>query len=100
MRLRNLSWVVFLVLATLLPALVGAQVAPGGPGSVPTWTSGGKDGVGTSATPESKVWFTLQGGVMTEVYYPRLDVANVRTLEFAISDGRSVWLESRDLEHT
>ncbi len=76
------------------------QTAPGGPGTVPTWTSGAKEAVGTSTTLESKVWFTLQGGVLTEVYYPRLDVADVRTLEFVVTDGQSVWLDSRDLTHS
>lgn len=84
----------------LAPASLFAQSAPGAPGAIPTWTSGGKEGVGTSATAQSKVWFTLQGGVMTEVYYPRLDTANVRTLEFAVSDGSTVWLESKDMEHS
>ena len=37
---------------------------------------------------------------MTEVYYPRLDAANTRTLEFAVSDGKHVWLESKDMLHT
>jgi len=46
------------------------------------------------------VWFTLEGGVLSEVYYPRLDTANVRTLEFAVSDGKKVWTESRDLLHS
>jgi glucoamylase len=37
---------------------------------------------------------------MTEVYYPRLDTADVRTLEFAVSDGNAVWLESKDMQHS
>jgi glucoamylase len=77
-----------------------AQSAPGGPGSTPTWTTGAKEGLGTSTTEKSKVWFTLAGGVMTEVYYPRLDTANVRMLEFAVSDGKRVWLESKDMQHS
>jgi glucoamylase len=76
-----------------------AQSAPGAPGSIPTWTSGGKEAVGTATSTESKVWFTLEGGIMTEVYYPRLDTADVRTLEFAVSDGKAVWLESKDMRH-
>ena len=84
----------------LAPPSLFAQSAPGAPGATPTWTSGAKEGVGTSATAQSKVWFTLQGGAMTEVYYPRLDTANVRTLEFAVSDGSKVWLESNDMEHS
>jgi glucoamylase len=78
---------------------LSAQSAPGAPGSIPTWTSGAKEAVGTSVTAESKVWFTLENGVMTEAYYPRLDTADVRTLEFAVSDGTKVWLESTDMRH-
>src|ERR1700759_4544587 len=89
----------FISLAVLSAAALPAQSAPGAPGAVPTWTTGSKDGVGTSTTAESKVWYTLEGGIMTEVYYPRLDVANSRTLEFAVSDGKHVWLESKDMEH-
>jgi glucoamylase len=69
-------------------------VAPGGPGQAPTWTSGAKEAVGTSVTVASRVWFTLQDGILTEVYYPRLDAAAVRTLELAVSDGTQVWFES------
>jgi glucan 1,4-alpha-glucosidase len=67
---------------------------------MPTWTSGAKEAVGTAVTTESKVWFTLENGIMTEAYYPRLDTADVRTLEFAVSDGTRVWLESTDMRHS
>jgi glucoamylase len=77
-----------------------AQDAPNGPGELPTWTSGAKEAVGTATSTDSKVWFTLQGGILTEVYYPRLDTANVRTLEFAVSDGKRVWVESTDMVHS
>jgi glucoamylase len=82
------------------PAIASAQSAPGGPGEMPTWTPAGKDGLGTSITAPSKVWFTLEGGVLTEVYYPRVDMADVHGLEFAVSDGKRVWIESRDLHHS
>lgn len=82
------------------PATLLGQAAPGGPGETPTWTHAGKDGIGTSLTTQSKVWFTLQGGILTEVYYPRVDMADVHALEFAVSDGKRVWIESRDLRHT
>lgn len=84
----------------LIPAISLAQNAPNGPGEMPTWTSGGKEAVGTATSLDSKVWFTLQNGILTEVYYPRLDTANVRTLEFAVSDGKRVWVESKDMAHT
>lgn len=82
-----------------LAACVHAQEAPNGPGMLPTWTAGSKEAVGTATSVESKVWFTLQGGILTEVYYPRLDTAEVRTLEFAVSDGKRVWVESKDMVH-
>jgi len=66
---------------------------------MPTWTAGSKEAVGTATTLESKVWFTLEGGILTEVYYPRLDTADVRTLEFAVSDGKRLWVESKDMVH-
>ncbi len=97
---RRLHAIALLVFTCFFSVAVSAQSAPGGPGAGSSWSSGAKEGVGTSATWKSRVWFTLQGGVLTEVYYPRLDVANVRTLEFAVSDGRSVWLESKDLTHS
>lgn len=67
---------------------------------MPTWTPGSKEAVGTATAADSRVWFTLQGGIVSEVYYPRLDTADVRTLEFAVSNGKQVWIESRDLLHS
>jgi glucoamylase len=83
-----------------IPRVIVGQNAPNGPGELPTWTAGSKEGVGTATSTESKVWFTLQGGILTEVYYPRLDTADVRTLEFAVSNGKHVWVESKDMTHT
>ena len=84
----------------LLPSLAIAQNAPGAPGATPTWTTGSKEAVGTSTSLESKVWFTLENGILTEVYYPRLDTADLRTLEFAVSNGKHTWAESKDLKHS
>lgn len=96
---KSLSLVLTL-LALLIPARLRAQEAPGAPGIKPTWTPGSKEAVGTATTADSHVWFTLQGGIVSEVYYPRLDTADVRALEFAVSDGKQVWIESRDLLHS
>jgi glucoamylase len=90
----------FVLALFLTSGCAWAQSAFGRPGSMPTWTSGGKEAVGTAVTTESKVWFTLENGVMTEAYYPRLDTADVRTLEFGVSDGQQVWLESKDMRHS
>src|SRR5215211_102109 len=66
-------------------AQVPDGLAPGAPGRDAQWPSAGKEAVGTSNTEESKVWFTLRGGVMDEVYYPTVDVANTQTLRFIVT---------------
>src|SRR5260370_8357742 len=65
-----------------------------------TWTPASKEAVGKATSTDSHVWFTLQGGILTEVYYPCLDTADVHTLEFAVSDGKTVWIESKDMQHS
>jgi glucan 1,4-alpha-glucosidase len=70
-------------------ARAGTGDAPGGPGASATWTTGDKEGLGTSITTGSKVWFTLTGGTMSEVYYPSGNTPNVRQLQFAVTDGRT-----------
>jgi glucoamylase len=90
----------FLLWGLLFAAGIRGQSAPGAPGTLPTWTPGSKEAVGTATSVNSRVWFTLEGGILTEVYYPRLDTADVRTLEFAVSDGKKIWIDSRDLLHS
>ena len=63
------------------------QAAPPGPASPkPNWLPADKQGFGTSRTVASKVWFTLEGGELSEVYYPRLDTPSFRDLQFSV-DG-------------
>ncbi|MDT7778096.1 MAG: glucoamylase [Acidobacteriota bacterium] len=71
----------------------GNNLAPGAPGLDAQWTNAGKEAVGTSNTVESKVWFTLRGGVLDEVYYPTVDVANTRTLQFIVTGCRNTSVE-------
>jgi glucoamylase len=52
----------------------------------PNWLPADKQGFGTSRTLASKVWFTLQGGELSEVYYPTLDTPSFRDLQFSV-DG-------------
>jgi glucoamylase len=77
------------------------NLAPGAPGLDAQWESAGKEGIGTSTTLESKVWFTLRDGVMTEVYFPTVDVADVRMLQFIVvsPDRKRVEVESEDTTH-
>lgn len=63
--------------------------AAGAPGNPPHWGKGGKEAAGTSLSSRSRVWFTIADGAVTEVFYPRLDCANVRTLKLLVTDGRT-----------
>lgn len=73
------------------------HTAPGGPGLTPTWSSAVKDGVGTSATTSSNLWFTLESGLISEVYWPTIDRAQLRDLQFLISDGESWMMGEREM---
>ena len=66
--------------------------APGGPGIPPTWTSSAKDMVGC-ALGQSRMWFTLGFGIVNEVYYPRVDIPQIRDLGFIVADGQGFWAE-------
>src|SRR3954451_17234745 len=101
---RRMAGRIALVLACALIAVPTARaasgVAPGAPGDRALWTSGDKDGFGTSTTPAGTVWHTLGGGELTEVYYPNLGTPAVRDLQFAVTDGKS-WIdrERQDARH-
>ena len=97
-RSRLLFGLAILALALLAGAASGPQVdaakpsgeAPGAPGEVPAnWTEADKDGYGTSTTTGSKVWYTLDDGELTDVYYPDLGTPSVRDLQFIVSDGET-----------
>ncbi|HYZ29279.1 MAG TPA: glucan 1,4-alpha-glucosidase, partial [Thermoleophilaceae bacterium] len=87
---------------TLIAAV--ALCAPGAalaePGAAAHWTTGAKQGIGSSTTESSKVWYTLANGTLSEVYYPRVDVADTRALELVVTDGASFTdRESTDTTH-
>jgi glucoamylase len=83
---RSLS--ALLAAAALLLALVPVAEAQK---KKPTWTSADKHGFGTSATRDSKVWFTLGSrGELTEVYWPNLGTPQVRDLEVIVAEADGV----------
>jgi glucoamylase len=78
----------------------GSGEAPGAPGLPPTWCSSAKDVVGC-ALGTSRLWFTVGCGIINEVYYPRIDIPQIRDLGFIVADGRDFWVEVKRLEsHT
>jgi glucoamylase len=83
---------VALAIAVFVPAAAGAapgSAAPGAPGAKAFWTPADKQGFGTSTTTQSKLWHTLQGGELTEVYYPDLGTPALRDLQLVVTDGRT-----------
>ncbi|WP_321112678.1 glucodextranase DOMON-like domain-containing protein [Halorussus salinisoli] len=79
--------------------LVGAGAASGTPfggetgvsgGADAHWTTGEQYGVGTVADhgedDPSQVWFTLTEGALAQARFPRIDLLNLRTLDFVVAD--------------
>lgn len=62
---------------------------PGSPGGKSMWTEADKTGFGTARSRRSNVWFTLQKGRASEVFYPDLSTPSVRSLELLVTDGRT-----------
>ncbi|MGA7180024.1 MAG: glycoside hydrolase family 15 protein [Thiobacillaceae bacterium] len=71
--------------------------APGAPGISPTWCSSAKEMVGCALGP-SRVWFTIGGGIVNEVYYPRVDIPQIRDLGFIVADNLGFWVEVKRLD--
>jgi glucoamylase len=84
-KAANVIAVALLILSVLFGE-VHALDATDGPGDHSSWTTGAKEGIGTSATSASKIWFTLGQGITHEVYFPQIDVPNVQDLQFIVSD--------------
>ena len=72
------------------------STAPGAPGIPSTWCSSAKDMVGC-ALGSSRLWFTIGGGIVNEVYYPRVDIPQIRDLGFLVGDGAGFWVEVKRL---
>ena len=102
MRQHNAVLAAALVLALAIPlgTASDAQAAPSAPGAVSHFDLARKDCVGT-AHGGSKVWYTVAGGVLSDVYEPTIDNTNVESMRFAVTDGRTFTeLQGRDTTYT
>jgi len=73
----------------------------GAPGLEPRWTSSVKDAVCTAYAASSRIWFTCSHGILNEVYHPTIDRAQIRDMEFLVTDGETfAHEEKRDLIST
>lgn len=83
-----------------MPQLRGNRSAFGAPGDEPRWSHAAKQGIGTSATLASRIWFTVWNGILTEIFYPNVDQPQLRNAQFLFADGNGLFLdEKRDLDH-
>ena len=74
--------------------------APGGPGAQAYLDEARKDCFGTTRDSASKVWFTVAGGVLSDVFSPTLENTNVKTLQYLVTDGRTFTaLQQRDMTY-
>ena len=73
--------------------MVGDEhLAPGAPGTAPTWASSDKDFVTTSLGP-GRVWATLGHGVLNEVYWPSTGEPQLRDLTFYLIGDGGRWVD-------
>lgn len=76
---------------------VDIDEAPGAPGTPTNWCNSDKQAVGTTLGV-SRIWFTVGQGILNEVYYPRIDIPQIRDMGFIIADGKGFWVEVKTLE--
>ncbi|HJY01785.1 MAG TPA: glucodextranase DOMON-like domain-containing protein [Streptosporangiaceae bacterium] len=94
-------------LAVTAPAYAGtadvtqASAAPGAPGAASYFDLARKDCVGTAADRDSRAWYTVAGGVLSDVYEPTIDNTDVSTLQYVVTDGSTFSdLQTRDMTYT
>jgi glucoamylase len=83
-----------------MASVVDSPKASGGPGIAPRWTHSAKDVVGTAYSTSSHIWFTVSGGILSEIYYPTLDHPQVRDLQYLVTDGETFFHDVRRSLHS
>src|SRR3954469_5383131 len=90
-----------LVVAAVTATSAHAAPAPGGPGALSHFDLARKDCLGTAANRGSKVWYTVAGGVLSDVYSPTVDNTDVETMRYVVTDGATFTeLQGRDTTYT
>jgi glucoamylase len=75
--------------------------ASGGPGATSYLDTARKDCFGTARSTTSKVWFTVAGGVLSDVFSPTIENTNVSTVQYIVTDGRTFAdLQQRDMTYS
>ena len=47
----------------------------------------------------SRVWFTIGGGIINEVFFPRIDIPQIRDLGFIVADEDGFWVEVKRMDN-
>lgn len=77
----------------------GDKEAFGAPGAEPRWIRGDKAAVGTAYSADSRLWFTVWRGVVSEIFGHTIDQAQVRDCQLLLwTEGGLFHEEQRDLE--
>jgi glucoamylase len=76
-------------------AKLGSERRAFGDPIAPKWTRSDKDGIGTAYSPTSTVWYTIAKGVVTEVYFPTIDIPQIRDLQYLATDGLTFFHDER-----
>jgi glucoamylase len=81
-----------------------ADEAFGRPGLPPTWSNAKKINVGTfyqsyKKSPKSLVWFTNVDGVLSEVFYPRIDRPQLRDSQLLVTTREGQLISERTHMH-
>ncbi len=78
-----------------------AGTAPGGPGATSYLDQARKDCFGTARNDVSKVWYTVAGGVLSDVFSPTIENTNVNTVQYIVTDGKTFAdLQQRDMTYS
>jgi glucoamylase len=73
----------------------GQRDAFGWPGCDPRWARGNLDGVGSAYSADSRIWFNIWRGTLSQIYYPQLDHPQTRDLQYLITDGETFFHEEK-----
>jgi glucoamylase len=87
--------------AASMPTARATGEAPGAPGATSYLDVARKDCFGTARNSTSKVWFTVAGGVLSDVYSPTIENTNVNTVQYIVTDGKTFAdLQQRDMTYS
>jgi glucan 1,4-alpha-glucosidase len=86
-----------LLAASPLSVRAESAAATGAPGALSHFDLARKDCLGTARNTTSKIWYTVAGGVLSDVYAPTIDTTQVETMQFIVTDGATFTdLQARD----